>query len=117
MNTNQIDQQQFRLIVTASQGMTKVEMIDRLSVDKDRMNRAQKKGVENCWLFVQEEGRIRRYFTMKHAVDNKLPKIIEAVRKPGNRTAGGCYHSPATLAYLERVKFIDSCWIHLGLHQ
>jgi len=111
MNTNQIDQQQFRLIVAASQGMTKIEMIERLNVDKDRMNRAQRKGVENCWLFVQEEGRIRRYFTMKHAVDNKLPKTIEPTRKAGNRTAGGCNHSPATMEILMRCKLIDSCWL------
>jgi len=114
MNTNIIDQQQFRQVVNATQGMTKIEMIERLNVDRDRMNRAQKRGVANGWLFVQEEGRVRRYFTAKYAVDNKIPKIIAVMPKPGNRTVSGCNHSPATLELLAHCRLIDSHWPLIG---
>lgn len=108
MYRNPIDPDLFQKVITESPGIAKPKLISRLRADKGKVKRAQTKAVRDGWLFVQLDGKVVRYYTMKYAVENQTPKAITAA---GGRPSTGSKHCPDVMAYLERVRFIDDHWI------
>ena len=114
MYRNPIDQDQFKKVVTEHPGIDKPRLISRLRADKGKVKRAQTKAVRDGWLHVQLNGKVIRYYTMKYAVENDTPKTITA--EGGVNSTGG-KHCKDVLEYLDRVRFIDSCWLQVASHR